>query len=513
MQTSHQDVVTNNSGASISLWMHETVLSPPPLQHSMETDVCIVGGGISGLTCAYLLLKEGKQVVVLDKGAIAGGQSARTTGHLTWILDDHFQELEKLFGQDGAFFAAQSHREAVNLIEEIILENQIECDFERVNAYLFVPPGESLEILDRELEAMKRASIEAKQVSKAPFSTFDTGPCLEFPHQAQFHSLKYLSGLVKAILRLGGKIYSSTSVQNCIDGEPCKVVTDRGYEVTAKAVIVATDSPVNDRFMIHTKQAAHRTYVIAAQIPKGSIPKGLYWDTPDPYHYIRIQKHETDPHKDWLIIGGEDHKTGQDQDGEGRYLLLERWARERFPMMETVEYRWSGQIMEPVDSLAFIGRNPHDKHTYIITGDSGNGLTHGTLGASLITSLIIGKRIPWSALYDPSRKTLASASEFTKENFNVATQYADWLMPGQVESVDQIPAGSGAIIRKGLTKEAIYRDEKGKLHCYSAVCPHLGCLVTWNEGEKSWDCPCHGSRFDAYGQVLNGPAISPLKTL
>lgn len=512
MPSSDSSNLNNNSGASISLWMEETILSPPPLTRNIETDICIVGTGIAGLTCAYLLLQEGKHVVVLDKGQIAGGQSARTTGHLTWILDDRYTDLKKLFGEEGIFYAAHSHRTAVDRIEEIIQANQIDCDFQRLNGYLFVPPGDSLDILDQELAAIKQAGMQGSKIDRAPIKSFDTGPCLEFPDQAQFHILKYLSGLVKAILRKGGQIYSYTSVQDCIDGEPCKVITDKHHEITAKAVIVATDTPINDRFMMHTKQAAYRTYVISAQIPKGYVPIGLYWDTPDPYHYIRIQKHATNSEKDWLIIGGEDHKTGQDQDAEGRYALLESWARERFPQMEKVEYRWSGQIIEPIDSLAFIGRNPHDQHTYIVTGDSGNGLTHGTIAAILMTDLIVGKRSPWASLYDPSRKTLAAASEFAKENLNVAVQYADWVLPGQVESMDQIPAGSGAIMREGLSKEAIYRDKEGGLHCFSAVCPHLGCIVAWNEGEKSWDCPCHGSRFDALdGHVLNGPAISPLK--
>ncbi len=502
--------LNNNSGSSTSLWMEVKIPSPPSLQANLQTDVCIIGAGIVGLTCAYLLSQQGKSVIVLDKGPIAGGQSARTTGHLTWILDDRFSDLEQLFGEEGSRLAMESHRAAVDQIERIIQEEHIDCDFERVDAYLFTPPENSKDILNQELAAIKKAGILVHQVERAPFPTFDTGPCLRFPHQAQFHILKYLSGIIPVILKRGVQIFSGTQVKECKGGTPCHVITNQEAVITSQAVIVATNTPINDRFIMHTKQAPYRTYVIAACIPQGAIPKGLYWDTLDPYHYVRIQKHLSDPHHNWILIGGEDHKTGQEEAVLQKYDLLEQWARERFPMMGQIDYRWSGQIMEPVDSLAFIGRNPRDENVYIATGDSGNGLTHGTIAGMLLTDLILGKDNPWTELYDPSRKTLSATTEFAKENFNVATQYVEWIMPGQINSIDQIASGTGAIIREGLKKLAVYRDEQGDIHCYSAICPHLGCIVAWNSAETSWDCPCHGSRFDVNGKILNGPAISSL---
>jgi nitrite reductase/ring-hydroxylating ferredoxin subunit len=217
------------------------------------------------------------------------------------------------------------------------------------------------------------------------------------------------------------------------------------------------------------------------------------------------------PDRDVLIVGGEDHKTGQEDDAEERFARLIAWTRERFPTTGDAVYSWSGQIMEPIDGVAFIGRNPGDaKNVYIATGDSGNGMTHGTIAGILLTDLIHGRDNPWEALYDPSRITLRAAPEFAKENLNVAVQYADLVTNGEIDSTDQLAAHTGAVIRRGLTKRAAYRDPNGKLHEFSAVCPHLGCIIQWNSAENTWDCPCHGSRFEARGKVINGPAITGL---
>jgi Rieske Fe-S protein len=264
---------------------------------------------------------------------------------------------------------------------------------------------------------------------------------------------------------------------------------------------------------IHTKQAPYMTYVVGVRIPKGSVTDALYWDTLEAYHYVRLQEMPTegDGHHhheyDLLIVGGEDHKSGQASDTTDRHSRLEAWARARFPMMEEVEFTWGGQCMETIDGLAFIGRNPMDKeNVFIATGDSGMGITHGTIAGILLGDLILDRRNPWATLYDPSRKTVRAAGTFAKENLNVAARYLEWVTPGEVSSVREIDTGCGAVLRRGLKKVAIYRDEKGKPHELSAVCPHLGCIVHWNAAESSWDCPCHGSRFDPYGKVMNGPS-------
>jgi glycine/D-amino acid oxidase-like deaminating enzyme/nitrite reductase/ring-hydroxylating ferredoxin subunit len=507
-----------NSGQSVSLWMATAAMPHRgALVDDAHTDVCIVGAGIAGITTAYLLAKQGKSVVVLDDGPVGGGQTQRTTAHLSNAIDDHYCEIESLHGLEGAKLAADSHTAAIDRIESIIGDEQIDCEFIRLDGYLCLSPGESAELLDRELAAAHRAGLGGvERLPHAPLLPFDTGPCLRFPRQAQFHPLLYLSAVAEALERAGGRICTGKHVETVAGGKPARIETANGRIVTADAVVVATNSPVNDLLAIHTKQAAYTTYVIGATVPRGAVPTALYWDTLHPYHYVRIQPvraqggitEQSGPESyDLLIVGGEDHKTGQAPAHSDPYVRLEAWARERFPMIREVKFRWSGQVMETIDGLAFIGRNPLDHpNVFVVTGDSGMGMTHGTIAGILITDLILGRDNRWTTLYDPSRKTLRALDRFVKENLNLAKQYGDWLTRGDVDSPAQIKAGEGAVIRRGLTKMAVYRDEQGVCHERSAICTHLGGIVHWNDAEKTWDCPCHGSRFDRLGEVLNGPA-------
>lgn len=488
----------------------------PRVAADMRTNVCIVGAGISGMTTAYLLARAGRAVIVIDDGQIGGGETGRTTAHITAALDDRYYEIEKLHGEAGARIAAESHTAAIDRIESIASLEDIDCDFERLDGYLFLGRDEKKKNLERELEAAHCAGLATVELlERAPLDFWDTGPALRFPRQAQFHPLKYLNGLARAIVRDGGQIFNFTHAEKIEDGEPAKVTTSEGHVIIADNIVVATNTPVNDWVILHTKQSAYRTFVIGAHVPRGSVPHGLYWDTPDPYHYIRLHKVDAalDPRSadEILIVGGEDHKTGQEDDAEERFKCLEVWARERFPMIKSVEFRWSGQCMQPVDYMGFIGKNPGtDEHIYIATGDSGNGITHGTIAGILLTDLIMGRKNAWSKLYDPSRVTLRATGEFLRENLNVAGQYRDWMTPGDVESYDDIAPGTGAVVKRGRKKIAVFRDDKGDIHQRSAVCTHLYCIVDWNTAERTWDCPCHGSRFDPYGQVVNGPAITPL---
>jgi len=490
-----------------SPWMSYFLPDAQPLDADARTDVCIVGAGIAGMTCAYLLAKKGKRVVVLDHGSIGGGMTSATTAHLSTALDDRYHEIERLHGADGARLAAQSHAAAIEAIDAIVAHEKIDCDFERLDGYLFLPPRGDADELLREYEAALRAGIEGLEwVSAAPIDGFDTGPCLRFPRQGQFHPLKYLAGLTRAVRRLGGTIHCGTHVSEVHGGERATVVTAGGHRVDCGAAVVATNTPINDRVAIHTKQAPYTTYVIAARVPRGTVEKALYWDTLDAYHYARLK----DPAGELLIVGGEDHKTAQSDDAERRFANLELWMRTRWPAAREVLHRWSGQVMEPIDYLAYIGRDPSQENVYIATGDSGNGMTHGTIAGLVITDLVHGVAVPWAALYDPGRITVKAAGNFARETANMAWQYTDWVKPGDIDSVEQIRPGSGAVLRRGVHKLAIYRDAQGGLHEMSARCTHLGCIVKWNETQGSWDCPCHGSRFDATGQVLGGPAVEPL---
>ena len=498
---------------TVSVWMDTgPLLEQSPLTREARADVCIIGAGIAGMTTAYLLSKEGKSVIVLDDGPIGGGMTGRTTAHLVNALDDRYFKLERLHGERGARLAAESHTAAIDRVEAIAKDERIDCEFERLDGYLFVPPYEAKKILEDELDAALRAGLKLEKVARAPIDSYDTGPALRFPQQAQFHPLKYLAGLTRAIKLNGGSIHTGTHASKIKGGDRALIETSNGNLVTADAVVVATNSPVNDLVAIHTKQAAYQTYVIGARVPRGSINRALYWDTPDPYHYLRIETVGTGASAyDVLIVGGEDHKTGQEDDANRRFGILERWTRTRFPMIESIEYRWSGEVLEPIDGLAFIGRNPLDEpNVFIATGDSGNGMTHGTIAGILITDLIMERDNEWADLYEPSRKTLRALPEFARENLNVAMEYTGLVTSGEVDSVAEIEPGRGAVMRRGLTKVAVYKDEAGEVHERSAICRHLGCVVDWNTLESTWDCPCHGSRYDAYGHVIQGPANSDL---
>jgi glycine/D-amino acid oxidase-like deaminating enzyme/nitrite reductase/ring-hydroxylating ferredoxin subunit len=502
-----------SSERSQSVWKGTTPLREyPALSGDATAEVCVVGAGIAGMTTAYLLAREGKSVIVLDDNAVGGGETGQTTAHVASAQDDRFVAIEKAHGQDGSRTAYESHQAAIERIEQIVAREAIDCDFVRVDGYLFPGPGQSASRLDEEMEAAHRAGFgDVEKLATAPVTTFNTGPCLRFPRQGQFHPLKYVQGLAKAIERDGGRIHTGSHVTGVQGGLRPKVTGD-GFSVTAEAVVIATNSPISDLVSIHTKQAPYRTYVIGARIPRGVVPTALYWDDLDPYHYVRLQRDERSDDHDVLIVGGEDHKTGHQNDANERFARLEAWTRERFPV-ETVDYRWSGQVMEPVDYMAFIGRDPSGmRNVYVATGDSGQGMTHGTIAGILITDLVLGRANPWEKLYDPSRVTLAAGSvkEFVKENLDVAVQYTDLVKPGEVGSEAEIAPGTGCILRRGTSQVAAYRDERGVLHERSAICTHLGCVVQWNGLEKSWDCPCHGSRFGTDGSVLNGPARTAL---
>jgi glycine/D-amino acid oxidase-like deaminating enzyme/nitrite reductase/ring-hydroxylating ferredoxin subunit len=489
------------------------------LAADIAVDACVVGGGIAGITTAYLLSKAGRSVALVDTGAPGGGgQTAMTTAHLTAVIDDRYTEMIRLHGEDGAALARDSHQSAIALIERVCREERIDAGFRRVSGYLFLSEGHDPALLAAEREAAERAGLDVEALARAPVDGFESGPCLHFPRQAQFHPLRYLHGLLDACTAAGAHVHGGVKATSVTGGDPAVVETATGARIRAGAVVVATNSPFVDMFAIHTKQAPYYTYVVAARLPAGSVTPALYWDTHDPYHYVRIQSttnaqlggHDDAP-VDLLIVGGEDHKTAQASDTEARFAALERWMRERFPSAGALEYRWSGQVMETQDGLAFIGRNPMDaNNVYVITGDSGMGMTHGTIGGMIVSDLIVGRENPWAALYDPARKRLGAAGEFLKENLNVAAQYATWITPGDVSAIEEIPSGSGAVVREGARKIAVYRDEGGAIHRFSAACTHLGCVVGWNTAASTWDCPCHGSRFDALGRVINGPASADL---
>ncbi|MBA2250519.1 MAG: FAD-dependent oxidoreductase [Chitinophagaceae bacterium] len=506
------------SGSNISVWIDTAQAREfAPLQENIEVDTVIIGAGIAGITTAYCLTQAGKKVAVIEDGLPCSGETGRTTAHIVNALDDFYSELEKIHGKDNAKLAAESHTAAIDFVERTVEKEGIECEFTRLSGYLFLHPSDKIKTLQDEHAASNKAGIKTELVDKVPGISYEQGPALMFPDQAQFHPLKYLFALLERIVEKGGKVFTHTHAEEIKEG----LVIANGFSIKANNIVVATNTPINNLFTIHTKQHAYRTYVIAALVPKGKVEKALWWDTGDhdskwvsiPYTYVRTQAYD-DTH-DLLIAGGQDHKTGQadaeDISQDERYKNLEDWARLRFPIMTEVVYKWSGQVIEPVDSLAFIGRNPGDNNIYIITGDSGNGMTHGTIGGMLVSDLIMGINNPWRKLYDPARISIKATGDFLKEAGNMAAQYADYLKAGDIKSVKDLAPNEGAILNVGLHKVAAYRSTSGTLNAYTAICPHLGCVLQWNADETSFDCPCHGSRFTNEGVVINGPALSDLK--
>lgn len=508
------DIGKDTSGHTVSIWL-DPIHRPqfPTLNKSIETGVCIIGGGIAGLTVAYQLIQQGKKVTVIEDGRIGSGETGRTSAHLTNVLDYRYKDIERIHGEEGAILAAASHAAAINFIEEVIKKENIACDFKRIDGFLFPDKSDTLEILEKEMQAAKKVGFSNLQLLKEPpENTFKMKGCLVFPNQAQFHPIKYLNHLAKIIEEHKGNIFESTHGIEIQKNKNSLLVTTReGFNITAEQVVVATNVPINDKFVIHTKQEPNRTYIIGILVPENTLKEGLYWDTGDPYHYIRVVKGDfkhNNISSDMLIIGGEDHRVGAPPISYMHcFQKLESWAKTHFPQMLSIELRWSGQIIEPVDALAFIGHNPLDnENVYVITGHSGNGLTYGTIAGMLVSDMILKKENPWTTLYNPTRKSLKTSGRYLKDNLVTAATYLKYLSGSDISDVNKMHHDSGTVIRQGAKHIAIYRDSNGVFHECSAVCPHLKSLVHWNSLEKTWDCPAHGSRFNALGEVINGPA-------
>lgn len=495
--------------ASHSLWMDVAPFPAKPLERSVTTEVAIIGTGICGTSLAFELTAKGVAVVLLDRGQIARGMSSRTSAHLTFQSDDLYQEVISRRGERIAKLHYQSQRAAVDRIEAIVKGEAIACDFKRLDGILGLARGQKVDLLQDEIAACHQLGYsEVRWATKAELARLKTASGLCFPQQARFHPVKYLNALLKLIQARGGRIHAQSPVIRLEETQKgVTLTTAAGHTVRAKFAVVATNSPIEPKVAIHTKQTPYRTYVLGADIPKKKIADALYWDTEDPYHYVRLQP---GARRDMLLVGGEDHRTGEADNAEARFRKLETWMRRRFPEAKAVKYRWSGQVLDPIDYTAFIGPSPGRKRTYLATGDSGQGLTHGVVAGLLIADLIRGRSSPWQNVYRPQRKTLEALGRYVSDNLAVAENMLGYLTPGEIAAAERLKPGKGAILRHGLEKLAVCRDRKGKLHVRSASCTHVGCLIRWNSFEQCWDCPCHGSHFAPNGEALNAPAVNAL---
>jgi hypothetical protein len=498
---------------SVSFWMESApAIDASRLRADEDCDVIVIGSGIAGLSTAYELARLARSVVVIDRGGIGTGMTARTTAHLATELDDFYSELIRVRGEDEARTYYESQVAAVNRIEAICREESIDCDFRRLDGYLIPTDEGPIADLQEEYEACRRIGVEVDWAERAPIENLDTGRCLRFANQGRLHPTKYLGGLARAIRNHGGRLYADTAYVDHVDDKGGVIIkTEDGHRLSAKAAVFATNSPVNTIVAIHTKQIPDRTYVIAGRVPKGSVPDILLWDTYEAYHYARIQ--EVDDSHDLLIVGGEDHRSGTVDDMDERLARIAEWARKRFPEFGKAEYSWSGQVQEPMDFMPYSGRAPDSDNVYLHTGDSGQGITNGVAGSLTIAPLIMGQDSRFADVFDPKRKSFTSTpsvKEFAEGVGGAVANFAEYATPGEIGSADELKPGEGAVLREGIRKIAVYRTEEGELIRRLATCTHVGCIVHWNSFERCWDCPCHGSQFAPDGAVLNGPAVKPL---
>ncbi|HEX5067437.1 MAG TPA: FAD-dependent oxidoreductase [Myxococcota bacterium] len=490
--------------AARSIWLRGAAGDPPrhaPLARDLEVDVAIVGAGISGLSLAVLLVAEGCTVAVLERRRVGGGTTSRSTAHLTAALDTDYCVLAERFGESALHVVADSVRASIDQIERFAQWRDDVCGFRRVPGYRFSEDAAGAELLEKEALCARRAGLDVSMVERIPLPI----PCvaaLRFEQQAELDPVAYCEALRRALLDAGGQIFEETPIVEASDDA---AVSEAGPRVRARHVVEATHTPLGFVPSIQTRLGVFTSYVVAARLA-APIERALYWDCADPYHYLRAIP--ADPRL--VLCGGADHRTGRGDPAES-LKDLEEWLRAKLPVEEIVA-RWSHEYFEPADGLPLIGLLPASRSHYVAAGYSGTGLTFGTLAAMLVRDLIVRGSSPWQEIYTPSRlKPLAAGKGFARENLGVAWRLiADRVRRGSASDASRLASGAGCLLRVDGTQVAAYRDPEGSLHLLSPRCTHLGCIVSWNSLEESWDCPCHGGRFSARGRPLYGPPVAAL---
>ncbi len=460
------------------------------------------------MTTAYLLHKAGKKVMLIESQTLGAGVTSCTSGHLTAAFDMHYHQIVQDFDLPAARQVSQAMVGAINFVEQTCQTEAIECDFKRVNGYLYAELENQIDTLDKEHTASLDVGMDARLTDEVPLP-FSIQRSIFYPHHAQFHSLKYIYALARRLMDEGVLLYDHTkAVKISEESDMVRVTLENGHKIGAHQVILATHSPIG-LSPVHTEVAPYSSYVIAAKV-KSWPGEGLFWDLYDPYHYIRQAPYQGEH---ILIVGGCDHKTGQQTGTRQAYEDLRQYTQDRFGI-EEVLFSWSGQVFESADGLPFIGKSPLQKNVYIATGYSGDGLTWGTAAARLLTDLLTQQPNPLADVVSPARlKVGAAAKDFIKENVNVAYHFIKDRISVDARQLEDIVPGEGKIIRQGTQQVAVYRDEQGNYHGLDPVCPHMKCIVRWNTAEKSWDCPCHGGRFNCLGKMLSAPPMHDLKAV
>jgi glycine/D-amino acid oxidase-like deaminating enzyme/nitrite reductase/ring-hydroxylating ferredoxin subunit len=486
----------------------------PSIERNVEVDVVVVGGGMVGITAAYLLKRAGRTVALLERERCARVDTGHTTAHVTAVVDLSRQDAVKTFGKDVARAIWDANSAAIDQIVHNIRAEDIACDFRWVPGYLHAPfegaESKDRKFLEREAEVARELEIKCEFVESIPHFGL---PGVKFPHQALFHPRKYLAALAEQIPGNGSQVFEKSAVEEVKD-DPF-IVKAGGHEIRCSQVVMATHNPlvgtagITGATLFQSKLALYSSYVIGARVPAEKIPEASFWDIDEPYNYLRVERKRG---YDYAIFGGEDHKTGQESDTTAPYRRLEERLLRLIPEA-TVDHRWSGQVIDTNDGLPFIGELTENQ--FAATGFAGNGMTFGTLGAMMATDWVLKRKNPWSDIFDPGRKKIHGGTwTYLKENKDYPYYLLrDWLGGAEGKSLRALKRGQGKILNLDGKKVAAYRDGEGAVTLCSPVCTHMKCIVGWNDAEQTWDCPCHGSRFKPNGEVISGPAEEPLERL
>ena len=491
-----------------SYWVESVdVPSFPRLESDVDVDVCVVGAGIVGITTAVLLKRAGKRVAVVEMDGVLRGATGYTTAKVSSTQSTIYHQLISEHGEDTAIAYAAAQETALAQIRAFVDEG-IDCDFETKTNYVYAESADQVDSIRNEVEAAQKAGLECSFVDETELP-YGIAGALKQEDQAQFHPVKYLAHFLPELTKDGSHVFENSRVTDVDEGDPCVVRTADG-SVTAQDVVIATGYPILDRGLYAPRVHPKRSYAISGVVPRQKLIEGMYISIDQPTRSLRTID---DGNRVLLLVGGEGHNVGQDNETEKHYENLERWARDRFDMQE-ITHRWSTQDGVTVDEVPYVGtlRRGSD-HLYTATGFRKWGMTNGTTAGMLIADMILGRENPFSTLYDPHRVTLKqSMSKFVKENVKVAKHLVgDRVSHPRGTTYDELQPGEAGVVGAGISGVAAYRDDDGQLHAVSAVCTHLGCLVNWNPAEKTWDCPCHGSRFGFDGKVIQGPAVHDLE--
>lgn len=477
----------------------------PPLERDFDCEVVVIGAGIIGVTTALLLARSGRDVALLEARRIGAGASGYTTAKLSSLHGLTYRDLDSSLGREPARAYAKANQLGIERVAAFVEELAIECDFRRKPNFTYTESVHGRRAIEEEVEVARRLGLPASLVEGIEELPFQVPAAVRFEEQAEFHPLKYLAGLAEAAVDAGCKVHEGTRVVGVSEGSPHRVRTEGGAELRAERVVVATHLPILDRGLYFARTHPVRSYVLLCELD-GAVPSGMYLSDEDKAHSLRSVP---TPGGERLMVGGESHKVGQ-SDSSARYRALEEWARERFPV-RSVEWRWATQDHMPADGLPFVGALwPIDDDIVTVTGLKKWGLAMGTAAAEMLCDRLMGRENELAAPFSPARlHPLAAAPDLLKENANAGYRMvADRLTKRGDEK--QLAPGEGAVVGDGIGQRAVYRDDDGELHSLSARCTHVGCIVSFNSAERSWDCPCHGSRFGIDGEVLEGPAVKSL---